>query len=90
MAAARKLQSEIDRTLKKINEGNEAFDEIWEKVYSAVSAMIWTAGAGAGADPSTEAEAEAEAEAGAGQRGGIVYTACSRPWCTVVHPPVLA
>ena len=71
MAAARKLQSEIDRTLKKINEGNEAFDEIWEKVYSAVSAMIWTAGAGAG------------------QRGGIVYTACSRPWCTV-DPPVLA
>ena len=38
MAAARKLQSEIDRTLKKINEGNEAFDEIWEKVYSAPSA----------------------------------------------------
>ena len=38
MAAARKLQSEIDRTLKKINEGNEAFDEIWDKVYSAGSA----------------------------------------------------
>ena len=38
MAAARKLQSEIDRTLKKINEGNEAFDEIWDKVYSAPSA----------------------------------------------------
>eukprot|EP01043_Picozoa_sp_COSAG02_P052466 COSAG02_NODE_5658_length_4148_cov_2.339837_1_plen_183_part_00 len=38
MAAARKLQSEIERTLKKINEGNEAFDEIWEKVYSAGSA----------------------------------------------------
>ncbi len=37
-AAARKLQSEIDRTLKKINEGNEAFDEIWDKVYSAGSA----------------------------------------------------
>jgi len=34
----RKLQSEIDRTLKKINEGNIAFDEIWERVHAAKSA----------------------------------------------------
>ena len=35
MAANRKLQGEIDRTLKKVQEGVELFDEIWEKVYSA-------------------------------------------------------
>ena len=35
MAANRKLQGEIDRTLKKVQEGVEVFDEIWEKVYSA-------------------------------------------------------
>jgi len=35
MAANRKLQSEIDRTLKKVQEGVEIFDEIWEKVYGA-------------------------------------------------------
>lgn len=35
MAANRKLQGEIDRTLKKVQEGVEIFDEIWEKVYSA-------------------------------------------------------
>lgn len=28
-------QGEIDRTLKKVQEGVEIFDEIWEKVYSA-------------------------------------------------------
>ena len=33
--ATRKLQGEIDRTLKKVQEGVEQFDEIWEKVYSA-------------------------------------------------------
>lgn len=26
---------EIDRTMKKVEEGVELFDEIWEKVYSA-------------------------------------------------------
>ena len=31
MAANRKLQAEIDRTLKKVQEGVEYFDEIWEK-----------------------------------------------------------
>lgn len=35
MAANRKLQGEIDRTLKKVQEGVEIFDEIWEKVYNA-------------------------------------------------------
>lgn len=35
MAANRKLQGEIDRTLKKVQEGVEIFDEIWEKVYGA-------------------------------------------------------
>jgi len=35
MAANRKLQGEIDRTLKKVQEGVELFDEIWEKVYGA-------------------------------------------------------
>ncbi len=35
MAAGRKLQGEIDRTLKKVQEGVELFDEIWEKVPEA-------------------------------------------------------
>jgi CCR4-NOT transcription complex subunit 3 len=35
MSANRKLQTEIDRTLKKVEEGVEIFDEIWDKVYSA-------------------------------------------------------
>lgn len=33
MGANRKLQAEIDRTLKKVNEGIDVFDQIWEKVY---------------------------------------------------------
>lgn len=32
MGANRKLQIEIDRTLKKVSEGIDIFDEIWEKV----------------------------------------------------------
>lgn len=32
MGAARKLQAEIDRTLKKVQEGIIEFDEIWDKV----------------------------------------------------------
>ena len=32
MGANRRLQSEIDRTLKKVNEGIEIFDQIWDKV----------------------------------------------------------
>lgn len=35
MSNARKLQTEIDRVLKKVDEGVELFDDIWEKVYSA-------------------------------------------------------
>ncbi|KAJ1637645.1 CCR4-Not complex component, Not N-terminal domain-containing protein [Pavlovales sp. CCMP2436] len=38
MGTTRKLQSEIDRTLKKVQEGVELFDEIWNKVYSATNA----------------------------------------------------
>mmetsp|Transcript_22256 Transcript_22256/g.32374 ORF Transcript_22256/g.32374 Transcript_22256/m.32374 type:complete len:678 (-) Transcript_22256:163-2196(-) len=35
MSANRKLQGEVDRVLKKVEEGVETFDDIWEKVYSA-------------------------------------------------------
>lgn len=35
MADKRKLQMEIDRTLKKVEEGVQLFDEIWEKVHAA-------------------------------------------------------
>ncbi|KAG7341051.1 CCR4-Not complex component [Nitzschia inconspicua] len=37
MSNARKLQTEIDRVMKKVDEGVELFDEIWEKVYSAAN-----------------------------------------------------
>lgn len=37
MASTRKLLSEIDRTLKKTNDGLDYFDQIWDKVYSASS-----------------------------------------------------
>lgn len=39
MGANRKLQAEIDRTLKKVNEGIEVFDQIWEKVTPQVAAF---------------------------------------------------
>lgn len=32
MGAARKIQAEIDRTLKRVQEGIDIFDEIWDKV----------------------------------------------------------
>jgi CCR4-NOT transcription complex subunit 3 len=35
MSNARKLQTEIDRVMKKVDEGVALFDEIWEKVYTA-------------------------------------------------------
>ena len=38
MSSARKLQGEIQAVLKKIAEGNEEFDNIWDKVYSAGNA----------------------------------------------------
>lgn len=31
MAAERKLKAEIDRTLKKVQEGQEIFDDIWNQ-----------------------------------------------------------
>lgn len=33
MGASRKLQGEIDRVLKKVQEGVDVFDSIWNKVY---------------------------------------------------------
>lgn len=33
MGAIRKLQAEIDKTLKKVEEGLEEFDGFWEQVY---------------------------------------------------------
>ena len=35
MSANRKLQAEIDKVLKKVEEGTEIFDDIWGKVYNA-------------------------------------------------------
>lgn len=35
MSGARKLQTEIDRVMKKVDEGVELFDEIYEKVYTS-------------------------------------------------------
>lgn len=37
MAGQRKLMSEIDRTLKKVSEGVDVFNEIWDKVYAATA-----------------------------------------------------
>ncbi|XP_074032933.1 CCR4-associated factor Not3 isoform X2 [Leptinotarsa decemlineata] len=37
MAATRKLQGEIDRCLKKVMEGVETFDDIWQKVHNAAN-----------------------------------------------------
>ena len=32
MTAERKLKGEIDRTLKKVQEGQEAFEDLWQQV----------------------------------------------------------
>lgn len=37
MADRRRLQGEIDKTLKKVNEGVEAFDDIWQKVIKKIN-----------------------------------------------------
>ncbi|KAK2717134.1 CCR4-NOT transcription complex subunit 3-like isoform X2 [Artemia franciscana] len=37
MAASRKLQGEIDRCLKKVQEGVETFEDIWQKVHNATN-----------------------------------------------------
>jgi len=39
MAAERKLRSEIDRTLKKVQEGQEVFEGLWDQVRSGVRAQ---------------------------------------------------
>lgn len=33
----RKLQGEIDRVLKKVDEGVQVFEQTWDKVYSAAT-----------------------------------------------------
>lgn len=38
--AHRKLQQEIERTLKKIDEGVEQFEDTWDKVKSAANANL--------------------------------------------------
>ncbi|XP_060605973.1 CCR4-NOT transcription complex subunit 3-like isoform X4 [Ruditapes philippinarum] len=38
MAGNRKLQGEIDRCLKKVQEGVDTFEDIWQKVYSSANA----------------------------------------------------
>uniref|UniRef100_A0A1D1Y9W6 CCR4-NOT transcription complex subunit 3 n=1 Tax=Anthurium amnicola TaxID=1678845 RepID=A0A1D1Y9W6_9ARAE len=38
MGASRKLQGEIDRVLKKVQEGVDIFDSIWNKVYDTENA----------------------------------------------------
>lgn len=35
MSSAKKLQSEVDRVLKAVTEGQEVFEEIWQKVHEA-------------------------------------------------------
>ncbi|XP_050301258.1 CCR4-NOT transcription complex subunit 3 isoform X2 [Anthonomus grandis grandis] len=37
MAASRKLQGEIDRCLKKVTEGVDTFEDIWQKVHTAAN-----------------------------------------------------
>ncbi|KAE8817805.1 hypothetical protein D1007_04423 [Hordeum vulgare] len=38
MGASRKLQCEIDRVLKKVEEGVDMFDSIWNKFYDTGNA----------------------------------------------------
>ena len=38
MSSAKKLQGEIDRVLKAVQEGQEVFEEIWNKVHEASTA----------------------------------------------------
>ncbi len=38
MSSAKKLQGEIDRVLKAVQEGQEVFEEIWLKVHEASTA----------------------------------------------------
>jgi CCR4-NOT transcription complex subunit 3 len=43
MADRRRLQGEIDKTLKKINEGVEAFDDVWQKLVIVSRIQVQTA-----------------------------------------------
>ncbi len=38
MSSAKKLQGEIDRVLKAVQEGQEVFEDIWTKVHEASTA----------------------------------------------------
>lgn len=40
MGANRKLQAEIDRTLKRVSEGIDVFDQIWEKVCAELAIAL--------------------------------------------------
>jgi len=40
MGASRKLQGEIDRVLKKVQEGVEVFDSIWNKVILILPSIL--------------------------------------------------
>lgn len=40
MGASRKLQGEIDRVLKKVQEGVDVFDGIWNKVVPCISNLV--------------------------------------------------
>jgi predicted AlkP superfamily pyrophosphatase or phosphodiesterase len=44
MADRRRLQGEIDKTLKKINEGVEAFDDVWQKVKKTFDYLFFLVG----------------------------------------------
>ena len=35
MSSAKKLQGEIERVLKSVTEGQEVFEDIWQKVHEA-------------------------------------------------------
>lgn len=39
MGASRKLQGEIDRVLKKVQEGVDVFDSIWNKVCASFGCL---------------------------------------------------
>jgi CCR4-NOT transcription complex subunit 3 len=43
MADRRRLQGEIDKTLKKVNEGVETFDDVWQKLVFISSIQVQTA-----------------------------------------------
>ena len=48
MSSAKKLQGEIDRVLKSVTEGQEVFEEIWQKVHEASDSTPWLLRGGGG------------------------------------------